>query len=289
MFVDDSYNNNEIYVVSGGFDPITDAHAEFISGLNRPVVVLLNSDGWLKKKKGAAFLPWEVRSNILRCLKNVDMVLPVLDTDGTVTKTLQFLAMSKPSFKFIFVNSGDRREDNTPEFEALADGSVKNLAFDWIESTKPQSHSSEYLNAWIREWMLDSANKEAMHRLYADQRVPQLPNNGGPMFAKRDWGFWVVLSSDEYRKEKLLVVNPGKSLSMQRHRDRTEVWNVLSGQGLVDQGEKTIQLVSGYRITIPKFSWHRLEAYGNQPMIVHEIQTSEKKNGCSEMDIERSR
>ena len=47
-----------IVLVSGGFDPIHSGHVKLIEHASKygGVVVLLNSDEWLKKKKGREFL-----------------------------------------------------------------------------------------------------------------------------------------------------------------------------------------------------------------------------------------
>ena len=56
----------EIVVVSGGFDPIHSGHIKLIkeAAKHGEVVVLLNSDLWLQKKKGKEFLPFIERTII---------------------------------------------------------------------------------------------------------------------------------------------------------------------------------------------------------------------------------
>ena len=47
----------DIILVSGGFDPIHSGHIKLINDANKygDVVVLLNSDAWLRNKKGKEF------------------------------------------------------------------------------------------------------------------------------------------------------------------------------------------------------------------------------------------
>lgn len=99
--------------LSGGFDPIHPGHIRMINDAScfGKVIVLLNSDAWLSRKKGKPFMCFEQRKEVLEAVRNVYCVLPAIDDDGTVCKSLTDL-------KFIisyFGNGGDRNENNTPE------------------------------------------------------------------------------------------------------------------------------------------------------------------------------
>lgn len=73
------------------------------------VIIILNSDDWIIKKKGIVMMPWHERKEILLALKGVDSVEPVDDRDGTVCEALKRI---KPN---IFGNGGIRGQKNTPE------------------------------------------------------------------------------------------------------------------------------------------------------------------------------
>lgn len=73
------------------------------------VFVALNSDGWLERKKGFAFMPWDERALMLRECRSVSEVVPVDDQDGTVCTAL---ACIRPD---IFANGGDRTAPNRKE------------------------------------------------------------------------------------------------------------------------------------------------------------------------------
>ena len=104
-------------MVSGGFDPLHVGHLKLLRhatayGL---VVVALNSDEWLVRKKGYIFMPWEERRDILLAIEDVYRVYKVVDTDDTVAEALRKV---NPDF---FCNGGDRKEANEREQDVCED------------------------------------------------------------------------------------------------------------------------------------------------------------------------
>ena len=97
--------------VSGGFDPVHVGHVRMIQAAAQfgDVIIICNSDAWLKRKKGYSFMPFKERAEILRALKGVKDVIAADDDDGSVCETLKVL---QPD---IFANGGDRFNTNTPE------------------------------------------------------------------------------------------------------------------------------------------------------------------------------
>ncbi len=100
----------------------------------------------------------------------------------------------------------------------------------------------------------------------------------------RPWGHYIVLSDEPNHQVKRIVVNPGKRLSLQRHRRRAEHWYVIYGEGLVTIDDKQIRLKAGDSVDIPKSSVHRIENPGMTDMAFIEVQTGDY---FGEDDIER--
>ncbi len=100
----------------------------------------------------------------------------------------------------------------------------------------------------------------------------------------RPWGYFLVLVDAGHFKVKLLVVHPGKRLSLQRHRRRSEHWYVVQGESLVTRDAERIPLLPGASIDIPLGAKHRIENTGTVPVVVAEVQTGEY---FGEDDIER--
>jgi len=101
--------------VSGGFDPIHVGHIRMILEASKfgEVIVIANSDVWLKRKKGYIFMPWEERAEILSAIKGVRCVVEAKDYDDTVCETISDLK-DTTGLDF-FANGGDRKQNNTPE------------------------------------------------------------------------------------------------------------------------------------------------------------------------------
>ena len=112
--------NNDIAIVSGGFDPLHVGHVELFNKAREvgPLLVILNSDDFLTKKKGKPFMPFEERKIIIVYLQMVDLVVPSIDKDNTVCATLERLASLRDEVdaELYFCNGGDRTSgENTPE------------------------------------------------------------------------------------------------------------------------------------------------------------------------------
>ena len=103
--------SEKIVVVSGGFDPIHVGHLRMMkeAAEHGKLTVVINSDAWLRRKKGYVFMPWEERAELISALSCVDKVIEAKDDDRTVCETLKEL---RPD---IFANGGDRGVNTTPE------------------------------------------------------------------------------------------------------------------------------------------------------------------------------
>ena len=129
---------------SGGFDCQTVGHSRLFDEASKygDVIIALNSDEWLMRKKGYVFMPWEERAEILSRVKGVIDVVRVEDmTDGTVCEAIRRI---KPTF---FANGGDRTTSNTPEQSVCEELGITML---WgVGGGKVQSSS----------WLIDAVRK----------------------------------------------------------------------------------------------------------------------------------
>ena len=138
----------DIILVSGGFDPIHSGHIAMIeeAGKYGDVVVLLNSDKWLKNKKGKYFLPFSERSIIMQALKNVIEVISFNDEDKTCIDGIKKAIKKYPNQKIKFANGGDRNDKSTPETKFCLENKVLTI---WgIGGNYKKNSSSWILEKW---------------------------------------------------------------------------------------------------------------------------------------------
>jgi D-beta-D-heptose 7-phosphate kinase/D-beta-D-heptose 1-phosphate adenosyltransferase len=251
-------------LVTGGFDPLHSGHIDYFKAakkLGDTLVVGVNSDEWLARKKGKHFMPYKERIAIIKELDVVDEVISFDDSDGSACQAIfKLLSTNGSDVEFVFANGGDRTNTNTPEYEIYHN--YPNVEFYWgVGGTNKKNSSS---------WILDD---------WKTQKT------------ERDWGYWRVLDDkpqDGY-KVKELVINPGCSLSDQRHSKRSEHWYVLQGRvsialddGRTQNGICIDQHANG--VVIAPGVWHRAFNDTDSPVHILETQYGEQ---CIEDDIER--
>ena len=111
---------DKIVLVTGGYDPLHSGHINLFdeaSKIGQKLVVGINSDQWLIRKKGFYFLPMKERKIIIENLRMVDNVIIWDDQDNSACGAIDIL-LSDLKFNqlLVFANGGDRIEKNTPEF-----------------------------------------------------------------------------------------------------------------------------------------------------------------------------
>lgn len=137
-----------IVCTSGGFDPIHPGHISCIHESQKygdVVVVIVNGDNFLKKKKGKPFMDLKTRCHIVSYIKGVDYVIPFeIEDDHTVRVALEKI---KPH---VFTKGGDRVDENSiPEWKICEKHNIKvisgiGLKKDWS--------SSDFLKDWGEFW-----------------------------------------------------------------------------------------------------------------------------------------
>lgn len=250
-----------IVVVSGGFDPVHSGHIRLIKEarqLGDMLIVGINSDEWLARKKGRAFMPWQERLCVLNNLSSVDEVYTFDDDDGTACHLLEQVRAHYPNATIIFANGGDRTDKNIPEMN-FTDSNIK---FVFGVGGFDKSNSSSWI---LQEW-----------------KAPK---------TERAWGYYRVLhEAGAQVKVKELTVEPGQRLSMQRHQHRAEHWFVSEGTATVytinrkSDAELLGEFSTHQHIHIDRDQWHQLCNETDRPLRVVEIQYG---TACMEEDIER--
>lgn len=250
-----------IVLVTGGFDPIHSGHISYINAakkLGDILVVGVNSDDWLRRKKGQEFMPSYERINIIQNLKAVDHCILFNDTENHAIEAIRNVKLMYPGDHIIFANGGDRTADNIPEM------SEPGVEFMFGVGGEDKKNSSSWI---LQEW-----------------KAPK---------TERTWGYYRVLHELLGCKVKELTVDPGQSLSLQRHQFRTEIWLVAEGECMVEHHGHAIEtdeylvhtpLHTHHEYRVPRTKWHRLFNPYDVPCRIIEIQYGEK---CIEEDIER--
>ena len=111
----------KIIVVSGGFDPLHSGHIEYFKAaknLGDKLIVALNSDKWLERKKSKYFMSFQERRTVLENLVMIDEVIDFEDdVIGSCINGLKKIKGNYPKDEIIFCNGGDRDKNNCPEME----------------------------------------------------------------------------------------------------------------------------------------------------------------------------
>jgi D-beta-D-heptose 7-phosphate kinase/D-beta-D-heptose 1-phosphate adenosyltransferase len=145
---------SKYYVVSGGFDPIHEGHIENIkeSRLKSDgVIVLLNSDQWLCRKKKHNFMKFYTRRVILENIKGVIDVIGFDDSDDSACDGLRRAKAKYANDVLVFAKGGDRTADNIPEIDVCKKLGIEikyNVGFSVSGNQKPNS-SSWILNEYV--------------------------------------------------------------------------------------------------------------------------------------------
>ena len=236
----------KVVLVTGGFDPLHSGHIALFNRakeLGDILVVGVNSDAWLERKKGRAFMPWIERCQIVKNIKVVDHVVEYNDDGGDSKNAIKLVRLTWPDATIVFANGGDRTKENIPEM----DTDVQNIEFVFGIGGENKMNSSSWI---LEEW-----------------KAPK---------TERPWGYYRVLHEVDGTKVKELTIEPGQSLTMQKHWDRNEHWHVAEGACTVDFEDTTtqshIKLKKHDQFTIPAETWHKLHNPYDKPCKIVEIQ-----------------
>lgn len=255
-------------LITGGFDPIHSGHIAYIKAAAEMCDILyvgINTDEWLKRKKGYVFMTQSERADVVFAIRGVQGLVLFNDDNNTACDAIdRLISIIEDDYKLkdyeiLFMNGGDRNETNIPEAEAFVD--IPKVKFVYGVGGTDKKNSSSHLVSAVR-----------------DEEI-----------VKRNWGefrvIYYVQNETTEIKVKELVVNPGASLSMQRHQHRDEVWFLKQGEGKIDFGLNELRPILPNKFYyIGKGHWHRLVNSGNEPLHIIEVQQG---TYCIEEDIQR--
>ena len=89
----------------------------------------------------------------------------------------------------------------------------------------------------------------------------------------RPWGSYFTMAEGSNWQVKRINVNPGQSLSLQKHNHRSEHWVIVSGEALIEVGDEKKKLLKNQSIYIPLGFKHRLSNPGLERLILIEVQS----------------
>jgi mannose-1-phosphate guanylyltransferase/mannose-6-phosphate isomerase len=89
----------------------------------------------------------------------------------------------------------------------------------------------------------------------------------------RPWGWYDNIDEAERFKVKRIMVNPGASLSLQKHQHRAEHWIVVNGSAEITNGNTVMFLAENQSTFIPMGEVHRLANPGSIPLEIIEVQS----------------
>ena len=144
----ESKSLKDIILVSGGFDPVHSGHIFLMQEAAKygDVIILLNSDNWLKLKKGKAFLTFNERAIIMNAFKHVIDVIAFDDTDKTAINGIKIVIKKYPNQKIKFANGGDRNNKTTPEISFCEKNNIELI---WgVGGNNKTNSSSMILKKW---------------------------------------------------------------------------------------------------------------------------------------------
>jgi cytidyltransferase-like protein len=252
---------NSIVIITGGFDPLHSGHISYLIEASKlgSVIVGLNSDDWLSRKKGRPFMDFTERSSVISNLRSVMQVIDFDDSDNSASNAIEKVKSMYPDSNIIFANGGDRNSLNIPEMERFKDDGQVSFVFG-IGGDDKKNSSSWILNEWKNP---------------SEERL---------------WGKFITYYDNKTSKVKRLILEPGKSISMQYHNHRSEFWFIESGTGEVTSLNEFMQEVTVKQMYthehyfVPCGSWHKLKNTSNNLLSIIEIQYG---TDCTESDIYR--
>jgi D-beta-D-heptose 7-phosphate kinase/D-beta-D-heptose 1-phosphate adenosyltransferase len=152
-------SRKRVVLVTGGFDPLHRGHVAYFQAANAigdVLIVGLNSNEWLERKKGTKFMDIEDRLAIVDALKYVDGVIVFDDADNTAIDAIMTCLEEFPEDTIVFANGGDRTLDNIPEMVVESD----RVIFTFGVGGEDKKNSSSWILNEYKERVTNGKDKE---------------------------------------------------------------------------------------------------------------------------------
>ena len=237
-------------LVSGGFDPVHVGHLRMFQDareLSHNVIVLLNNDDWLIKKKGKPFMNENQRKDILDEFKSITEVIIQTSSEKSSNLAIEEFVKNNPNKDICYCNGGDRNN-------------IKNIR---------EAQICKKLGVTLEfgvggEEKIESSSK--------------LTKNYLGNVEKRPWGnYHVITKNTGYQIKEIKVLEKSK-LSLQKHSNRSEFWQIVNGKSKITIEDNEYYLKEKEHIYIPKNTIHRIENIGKEDLIFIEIQLGDILN-----------
>mgnify|MGYP006082444741 FL=1 len=231
-------------LVSGGFDPVHVGHLRMFQdakNLSENVIVLLNNDEWLMKKKGKPFMNEGQRKEILDEFKSISKVIIQTKSDRSSSRAIEEFVHNNPDKTVCYCNGGDRSNIRNIREADICKKLGVTLEFGIGGNTKIESSS-------------------------------QLSKNYLGNVEERPWGNYHIIAKNKGYQIKEIIVSKGSKLSLQKHSGRSEFWQIVKGESKITIEENKYYLKEKEHIYIPKNTIHRIENIGKDELIFIEIQ-----------------
>jgi cytidyltransferase-like protein len=243
-------------LVSGGFDPVHIGHLRMFRDATRlsdKVILLLNNDEWLIEKKGKPFMNENQRKEILDEFISIKEVIIQTSSEKSSSRAIEEFVKNHPNKNICYCNGGDRSNAESIREASICNKLGVNLEFGVGGEEKVESSS-------------------------------QLTKNYLGNVEKRPWGNYHIIAKNTGYQIKEIKVFKNSKLSLQKHNNRSEFWQIVKGLSKIIIEDDEYFLKEKEHIYIPKETIHRIENIGDEELIFIEIQLGED---LQESDIVR--
>jgi len=231
-------------IVSGGFDPVHVGHLRMFQdakNLANKVILLLNNDEWLIKKKGKPFMNESQRKEILDGFESVSEVIIQNSSEKSSSQAIKDFVLKNPNKAICYCNGGDR-------------SNIENIR----EADMCKKHGVSLEFRVGGEEKIESSS--------------ELTKNYLGNVEKRPWGDYHIIAKNTGYQIKEIKVSQGSKLSLQKHENRSEFWQIIKGESKITIESDEHYLKEKEHIYIPKNTVHRIENIGREELIFIEIQ-----------------